>query len=141
MTPLDALQKTLAGEHAAVYVYRALAGRVSASAQPDLAGRLAAAYTLHRGRRDQLIAMVRVAKGEPVAADVSYELPNPSRTAGQLRAGALVSEERCAEVYGAMVGSTSRGNRQWAIDALGDAAVRLLGFGGVPADFPGVSEL
>ena len=32
MTPLEALQQTLAGEHAAVYVYRALAGRVSSSA-------------------------------------------------------------------------------------------------------------
>ena len=141
MTPLDALQQTLAGEHAAVYVYRALAGRVSASAQPDLAAGLATAYTTHRGRRDQLISMVREAKGDPVAADVSYELPNPSRTAVQLRAGALVTEERCAEVYAATVGSTSRGDRQWAIDALADAAVRLLGFGGVPADFPGVTEL
>jgi hypothetical protein len=141
MTPLDALQQTLAGEHAAVYVYRALAGRVSASAQPDLAQALATAYTTHRGRRDQLITMVRAAKGDPVAADVSYQLPNPSRTAVQLRAGALLTEERCADVYAATVGSTSRGDRQWAIDALTDTAVRLLGFGGTPEDFPGVSEL
>jgi hypothetical protein len=40
-----------------------------------------------------------------------------------------------------MVGSTSRANRQWAIDALNDAAVRLLGFGGAPDPFPGVTEL
>jgi hypothetical protein len=141
MTPLEALQQTLAGEHAAVYVYGALAGRVSASAQPVLAEGLAAAYTTHRGRRDQLIAMVRAAGGDPVASDVSYELPNPSRTTVQLEAGALLTEERCADVYAAMVGSTSRGDRQWAIDALTDAAVRLLGFGGTPEDFPGVSEL
>ena len=141
MTPLEALQQTLAGEHAAVYVFRALAGRVSASAQPALAEGLATAYTTHRGRRDPLTALVRTAGGDPVAAEVSYELPNPSRTAVQLRAGALVTEQRCAEVYAAMVGSTSRGDRQWAIDALTDTAVRLLGFGGTPEDFPGVSEL
>ncbi len=141
MTPLEALQQALAGEHAAVYVYRALAGRVSASAHPDLANRLGAAYTTHRGRRDQLIAMVRAAKGDPVAAEVSYELPTASTSATQLTEGALLTEQRCAEVYAAMVGSTSRANRQWAIDALIDAAVRQLTFGGAPDAFPGVPEL
>ena len=141
MTPLEALQQTLAGEHAAVYVYRALAGRVSASSQPALATGLATAYAIHRGRRDQLIAMVRAAKGDPVAADLSYELPNPSRTPAQLTAGALLTEERCADVYAAMVGSTSRADRQWSIDALLDAAVRQLTFGGTPEEFPGVAEL
>jgi Domain of unknown function (DUF4439) len=143
VTPLQALQQTLAGEHAAVYVYRALAGRISASAQPVLAGGLATAYTTHRGRRDQLIGMVRDADPDtqPVAADVSYELPNASRTPVQIQAGALLTEQRCAEVYAAMVGSTSQGNRQWAIDALADAAVRLLSFGGGPEDFPGAPEL
>ena len=141
MTPLEALQQTLAGEHAAVYVYRALAGRVSTSGDPELAGGLATAYAVHRGRRDQLVTMVRAASGDPVAADVSYQLPNPSRTAAQLRSGALVTEQRCSDVYAAMVGSTSRANRQWAIDALTDSAVRQLGFAGAPDSFPGVPEL
>jgi hypothetical protein len=141
VTPLEALQQTLAGEHAAVYVYRALAGRVSTSADPDLANGLAAAYALHRGRRDQLMMMVRAASGDPVAADVSYQLPNPSRTPAQLRSGALVTEQRCSDVYATMVGSTARANRQWAIDALTDSAVRQLGFAGAPDSFPGVPEL
>ena len=141
MTPLEALQATLAGEHAAVYVYGVLGGRVSVSKQPTLAGDLTRAYTTHRGRRDQLVAMVRAAGGEPVASDVSYELPNPSRTTRQLTAGALVIEERSAEGYAAMVGATSRANRQWAIDALEDTAVRQLAFGAGTDDFPGVSEL
>jgi hypothetical protein len=141
MTPLEALQHTLAGEHAAVYIYRALAGRVSASASPDLARRLATAYTTHRGRRDQLIAMVRAAKGDPVPAAVSYELPNDSTTEAQLTAAALTVEQRCAEVYAAMVGSTSQANRQWAIDVLLDTAVRQLPFGGTADPFPGVPEL
>ena len=76
-----------------------------------------------------------------MAAEVSYELPNPSPTAAQLTQGALLTEQRCAEVYAAMVGSTSRANRQWAIDALLDAAVRQLAFGGEPDAFPGVPEL
>ncbi|MFL6131684.1 MAG: ferritin-like domain-containing protein [Nocardioidaceae bacterium] len=141
MTPRAALQQTLAGEHAAVYVYGVLGGRVSASAQVKLATALTSAYVAHRGRRDQLQGMVRAAGGEPVAAEVGYELPNPSRTPAQLRAAALVIERRCAEVYAAMVGNTSQANRQWAIDALADAAVRQLTFDGAPQPFPGVPEL
>ena len=141
MTPLQALQQTLAGEHAAVYVYGVLGGRVSSSEQPDLARRLSSAYTVHRGRRDQLTAMVRDAHGDPVAAQTSYEVPTPAVTAAQLGAAARVIEQRCASVYADTVGSTSLGNRQWAIDALLDAAVRELSFGAQPERFPGVAEL
>jgi hypothetical protein len=141
VTPLEALQQALAGEHAAVYVYGVLGGRVSSSAAPVLAGRLSSAYTVHRGRRDQLTAMVRSAGGEPVAAEVSYRLPNASRTEAQLAAGALLIEQRCAAVYAVTVGSTSRDARAWAVGALTDAAVRELSFGGSPAPFPGAPEL
>ena len=141
MKPLEALQATLAGEHAAVYVYGVIGGRVSVSAHPDLAALVASAYTTHRGRRDQLLAMVRAAGAEPVAAEVSYELPNPARTTGQLLSAAEETERRCAAVYADMVGSTSRAHRQWAIDALTDSAVRVLGFGAPPEPFPGVPEL
>lgn len=141
MTPVEALQATLAAEHATVYVYGVLGGRVSASADPSLAERLRAAYTTHRGRRDQLIAMVRAVDEVPVASDVSYRLPNAATTTAQLTSAAGLLEERCCAAYADMVGSTSRVNRQWAIDALNDAAVRLLGFGGAPDPFPGVTEL
>jgi uncharacterized protein DUF4439 len=141
MTPLEALQRTLAGEHAAVYVYGVLGGRTSASAQPSLAGRLTSAYVTHRHRRDQLTAMVRAHRGVPVAAEVSYALPNAARTPRQLQAAALVVERRCAAVYADAVGSTSRRDRSWALDALSDTAVRQLSFGGGPETFPGVEEL
>ncbi|HSE10173.1 MAG TPA: ferritin-like domain-containing protein [Nocardioidaceae bacterium] len=141
MTPQEALQLTLAGEHAAVYLYGVLGGRVSASSQPILWQRVSDAYELHRDRRDQLVAMVRATGGDPVAAEVSYDLPNPARTAVQLEAAALGIEQRCAAVYADMVGSTSGANRQWALDSLEDAAVRLLGFSGEAEAFPGIGEL
>ena len=141
MTPLEALQQTLAGEHAAVYVYGVLGGRVSMSATPALAADVAAAYTVHRARRDQVTAMIRARDAEPVAAAVSYELPNPADTANRCRAAAAQIEQRCADVYAAMVGSTARANRQWAIDALADAAVRQLAFGATPSAYPGAPEL
>ena len=141
MTPLEALQAALAGEHAAVYVYGVLGGRTSASAEPALASALRAAYDVHRARRDQVTAMVRVRGEEPVASEVSYVLPNAADTAARCRRAAAQIEQRCTEVYAAAVGSTSRANRQWAIDALADAAVRQLAFGVAPTAFPGVPEL
>ena len=141
MSPLQALQQALAGEHAAVYVYGVLGARASASEQPELSSRLVSAYTTHRGRRDRLTAVIRRAGAEPVAAEVAYRLPSPARTAAQLDAAALAVERRCAEVYAQATGSTSRSHRRWAVHALLDAAVRQLAFGGRPEDFPGVPEL
>jgi hypothetical protein len=141
MTPLEALQATLAGEHAAVYVYGVIGARVSYSDEPMLYDRVRAAYTTHRGRRDQLTMMIRALGEVPVASEVSYRLPNPAKTTAQLVSAALLLEQRCSAVYADMVGSTSRASRQWAIEALADAAVRQLGFGGEPEVFPGIGEL
>ncbi|HEX5769970.1 MAG TPA: ferritin-like domain-containing protein [Nocardioidaceae bacterium] len=141
MTPREALQLALAGEHAAVYLYGVVGGRVSVSTHAELWQRVRDAYNLHRGRRDQLVSMVRTAGAEPVAAEVSYELPNPAMTPAQLERVALEVEQRCAAVYADTVGSTAGANRQWALDALEDAAVRLLGFGGEAEPFPGLGEL
>lgn len=141
MTPREALQRALAGEHAAVYLYGVVGGRVSVSTHAELWQRVRDAYNLHRGRRDQLVSMVRTAGAEPVAAEVSYELPNAAMTPAQLERVALEVEQRCAAVYADTVGSTAGANRQWALDALEDAAVRLLGFGGEPEPFPGLGEL
>jgi hypothetical protein len=139
MTPLEALQRTLAGEHAAVYVYGVLGGRISDSAEPDLSTLVTSAYEVHRARRDQLTTMVRAEHGDPVAADTSYQLPTPSRTTDQIRASARIIEQRCAAVYADAVGSTARADRRWAIAALRDAAVRELSFGGHAQQFPGLS--
>lgn len=141
MTPEEALQGTLAGEHAAVYLYGVLGARLSASAQADLYERVREAYTLHRGRRDQLIAMARAMDVDPVAAEISYELPNAATTPVEIQRAAREIEERCAALYADMVGNTSQANRQWALEALQDAAVRLLALGGEPEPFPGIKEL
>jgi hypothetical protein len=141
MTPLDALQAALAGEHAAVYVYGVAGGRLSASAYPDLAARVRSGYVAHRSRRDRLTLMVRDAGGDPVAAAVGYQLSNPARTTDQLSGLARETERRAAEVYAQLAGSSSGATRRWAVDALVDASVRVLGFGGPPSAFPGLPEL
>ena len=141
MTAVPSLQRTLAGEYAAVYCYGVIGGRVSASRHPVLATRVAQAYTTHRARRDQLIGMVRDAGATPVASAVSYELPGPATSPQELAGTATELERRCARLYADMVQNTSLVHRQWAIDALADAAVRQLGFSGSPSAFPGVPGL
>ncbi|MFT4009361.1 MAG: ferritin-like domain-containing protein [Nocardioidaceae bacterium] len=141
MTALDALQHTLAGEHAAVYVYGVLGGRVSREDSPDLARLIAEAYDVHRARRGQLQTTITKLGGTPVAADVAYELTTPAETGPQLRREALGIEQRCATTYAAAVASTTGDNRRWAVLALDDAAVRGLGFGGKPEPFPGAGDL
>ena len=52
MTPVEALQKALAAEHAAVHLYGLLGAQSSKSRQPVLFARLSQAYEAHRGSRD-----------------------------------------------------------------------------------------
>ncbi|MGH3510250.1 MAG: ferritin-like domain-containing protein [Nocardioidaceae bacterium] len=141
MTAGPALQRVLAGEHAAIYVYGVIGGRLSFASHAALANRVSAAYTTHRARRDRLEAMIRAAGRTPVAAEVSYQLPNPCRTTAQLTAAARVVEDRCAAGYADLVAATTGGQRAWAVGALTDAAVRELGVGGTPTAYPGAPDL
>ena len=138
MRPLAALQATLAGEHAAVWVYGVLGAQASRSRDPQLSTALSDAWALHRRRRDELTVMITGLDATPVASHAAYDLPRPARTPDQLRAQALRLEQRLADVYGQLVESTTHAERRWAIGALDDCAVRQLGFGGVPTDLPGM---
>lgn len=140
MKPLEALQAALAGEHAAVYVYAVLGARTSESRSPALFADLDEAFRLHRRRRDWLAARI-VAHGDtPVPAEVSYELPAPLASAGDVTKAALQVERRLAVVHGQLVASTSGAGRRWAIDVLADCAVRQLAFRGAPEMLPGTTS-
>ena len=85
--------------------------------------------------------MVRKAGGKPVPAEVAYALPTPCDSPDEQVKAVLVTEQRCTAVYASMVGATSQANRQWALEALVDAAVREVRSGGDAEAFPGVAEL
>ncbi|MDQ6935510.1 MAG: ferritin-like domain-containing protein [Actinomycetota bacterium] len=139
MTPLQALQATLAAEHAAVYVYGVLAAQTSRAQRPTLHADLNAAYLAHRQRRDELIAKIAEAGVTPVAAAVAYDLPNAAGTATQVTLAARTTEERAALVYGQLVQSTAGTDRRWGIAALTATALLHLVFGGSPQPFPGLA--
>jgi mevalonate kinase len=140
MTPLEALQATLAGEHAAVYVYGVLGAQSSESEQPTLFTNLQTAYQLHRRRRDQLTVMIEHRGIDPVPSAVSYALPNAAATSAELTDAALQVESRISTTYGQLVGSSSGSDRRWGIAALDDCAVRQLTFRGTPEMFPGMES-
>ncbi|QWC85381.1 ferritin-like domain-containing protein [Nocardioidaceae bacterium] len=138
MRPLEALQAALRSEHAAVYVYGVLGARADASDDAGLAEQVRAAYDLHVQRRGELEQRVRRAGGTPAVAAVGYVTPQGLARVGGIRSAALEVEERAAAVYAELAGSTTGGNRAWAVDALTDAAVRRVVLGAGPEDYPGL---
>ena len=139
MSPVDALQRTLAAEHAALHVLGTLGARTSASATPQLYADISAAYDEHRTGRDLLTSRVREHGAEPVAAEPAYELPARLDSPDAVTRAALDVERRCEAAFAWLVEQTSGADRRLAITSLTRAAVRALAFRGSPEIFPGVA--
>lgn len=137
MTPLEAQQAALAGEHAAIYLFGVFGAQASQSRQPVLYARLLDAFRVHRKRRDQLTVAISATGAHPVAAEVSYDLPASMANPAELNDAALQVERRIARTYGQLIESTAGAERRWALVALDDSAVRQLEFRGTPEMFPG----
>ncbi|WP_129842757.1 DUF4439 domain-containing protein [Streptomyces sp. RFCAC02] len=135
-TELSAAQAALAAEHAAVYGYGVVGGRVG----EDRGREAEDAWTAHRARRDALRRTVRDLGGTPVAAAAAYSLPfDVADEAGAVRlAGEL--ETGLAAAYADLVGAGDEDTRRDAAAALGEAAVRAARWQGAPAAFPGLPE-
>lgn len=141
MTVLDALQTTLADEHAALYTYGVLGARTSQGQDPALYTALTAAYRRHRARRDQLRLMVVDAGGVPVVAEVAYALDGALLRAPQVERAALDLEVASVEVLTALVARSAGGVREWALTEAIWSATWQLEVGGAPTTWPGAPEL
>ena len=133
-----ALQQMLAGEHAAVYAYGVLGGRLTPGTTPQ--ARAADAYVEHRARRDDVVAMLRALGADPVAAEPGYALPTEADTAAQAAAVARQVEDRCSVLYAQAVAAATGRTRAYAVGALVDAATRALSWGADPVALPGVQR-
>ncbi|MEV5175323.1 ferritin-like domain-containing protein [Streptomyces flaveolus] len=133
---LTALQAALAAEHAAVYGYGVVGGRIGERRRAEAL----AAYDAHRARRDALVRAVRDLGGAPVAASAAYALPFPVEDgAAALRLAARL-EERVAGVCSDLVRATTGARRADAAGALREAAVRAVRWSGESVAFPGLAE-
>ena len=141
MTVLDALQATLADEHATLYTYGVLGARTSQATAPALFETLTAGYRRHRARRDQLRLMVRDAGGDPVAAEVAYDLDGLLLRPAQIARAAADLEAGSVEVLVALVAQSSGSVREWALTEATWSAVWQLELGGTAQTWPGAPEL
>ncbi|WP_328750910.1 ferritin-like domain-containing protein [Streptomyces sp. NBC_00285] len=133
---LQALQKALAAEHAAVYGYGVVGGRIAAGRRTEAK----AAYDAHRARRDTLVRDVRGLGGTPVAAAPAYALPFPVPDSAAAVRLAAELEDRVAGVYSDLVRAAEGGRRGTAAEALREAAVRAVRWRGESVAFPGLAE-
>ncbi|MDN4160658.1 ferritin-like domain-containing protein [Nocardioides abyssi] len=140
MTALDALQATLAAEHAALHVVGALGAQTSQTGAPGLYAALQDSYVQHRAQRDRLDRELRDRGAEPVAALPAYALPERLAEVPAVERRALELETGCAAAYASLVGHTVDDLRRWAVEVLIRTAVRGLAFRGTPEMFPGVGE-
>jgi hypothetical protein len=140
MTYTEALQTTLAGEHAAIYVYGALGGQTSQSGAPSLFAAISDAYTAHRARRDLLVGLLTDLGEEPVATEPAYELPDDLGSTDAVTSRALELERSCAATYAYLVANSPAAERRLAVNLLIQTAVRELAFRGTPETFPGSDE-
>ncbi|MFD5266069.1 ferritin-like domain-containing protein [Streptomyces sp. NPDC058335] len=133
---LTALQAALAAEHAAVYGYGVVGGRIREGRRTEAR----AAYDAHRARRDALAREVRDLGTEPIAASAAYALPFavPDSAAAVRLAAEL--EERVAGVYSDLVRAATGARRREAAEALREAAVRAVRWHGGSVAFPGLAE-
>ncbi|WP_329283618.1 ferritin-like domain-containing protein [Streptomyces sp. NBC_00691] len=136
MSALDATQAALAAEHAAVYGYGVVGGRIGTERRAEAT----AAYEAHRARRDALRRSVRDLGGTPVVAEAAYELPfRVADPAGAVRLAAVL-EDRVAGVYSDLVRAAEGPRRHEAAAALREAAVRAVRWRGSDVTFPGLAE-
>ncbi|MFE9627957.1 ferritin-like domain-containing protein [Streptomyces sp. NPDC006527] len=133
---LAALQAALAAEHAAVYGYGVVGGRVREERRTEAR----AAYDAHRARRDALAREVRDLGAEPVAASAAYALPFPVPDSAAAVRFAADLEERVAGVYSDLVRATAGARRREAAGALRETAVRAVRWRGGSVAFPGLAE-
>ncbi|MFF1650057.1 ferritin-like domain-containing protein [Streptomyces sp. NPDC058240] len=131
-----AAQAALAAEHAAVYGYGVVGGRVAEGRRAEAV----AAYHAHRARRDALTRTVRGLGGEPVAAQAAYALPFAVPDPAAAVRLAAVLEDRVAGVYSDLVRAAEGPLRREAADALREAAVRAVRWRGSGVAFPGLVE-
>lgn len=141
MTRTQALQDTLAAEHAAVFLLAAFGGALSAASSPVAHALVTTRHRVHRGRREFLVTTLRGLGETPVAAAPAYALPDDleSETAATTAAGR--AETLCTQEYATLVASTTGDLRDWAVTALADSALSTVAWGLAPDPFPGAPEL
>jgi len=122
---VEALQAALAAEHAVVWGYGVVGGRVEVALLPAVQD----CDRAHRTRRDAVDGLIRRYGGEPVPTAPAYELPFavPDRRSA-VRLAVHLEEGAAAAWRYAVAATDDRSVRRTALAALTDAALRATGW-------------
>ncbi|MCZ4516240.1 ferritin-like domain-containing protein, partial [Streptomyces sp. ActVer] len=120
---LTAVQAALAAEHAAVYGYGVVGGKIGEDRRTEAR----AAYDAHRARRDELARTVRDLRGMPKPAAAAYALPFPVTDAESAVRLAAELEDRVAGVYSDLVRAAEGDRRRSAAGAPARWSPRTVG--------------
>ena len=136
---LDALQATLAGEHAAVYAFAAVGGRLEVAGTAAEARAARQSFDVHRSRRDSLTTRVRGLGAIPVASAGVYDV-GPMATVADARQVAGEVELGLAGPYATLVAAMTPDQRGAPARWLVESTVRAQAWGAAVPDFPGLPE-
>ncbi|MBV9163911.1 MAG: ferritin-like domain-containing protein [Pseudonocardiales bacterium] len=120
--PVDALQRALAAEHAAIWVY----GLVAAFVSNALDSQLDEAATAHQARRDATERVLIDAGAPPVPPEPGYLTPEPVTDAASALRLAITAETDAAAAWRSVIerSPADPGLRGAALEALTGTAVR-----------------
>ncbi len=127
------LQRWLALEHEAVWLYGVIGARVRGLAEPARTS-----YDAHRAVRDRLLQLIDDRNGRPVGTALTYgdDLVD-SRRAARTAAGDL--ESRIAAACLTVFGAADISGRRFAMAGLRRAALAGLDWGAEARAFPGLA--
>lgn len=131
---MSAVEAALEAEQAAVYTYGVLGSRATGPERTAMQE----AYDAHRDRRDALLDFAHARRITPPAGAV-FATPGGIDTPAGRQSAAAAIETSCLGPYAALVGASSGELRGWAAAALGDCAVRAVGFNAPATALPGLS--
>lgn len=136
----EQLAGALAAEEAAIYAYGVIGVNLSGEGKRDQAR---AAEQVHRGRRDWLVGRLDQIKASVAPSPAGYELPFPVTDQASALKLAVHIEDGVAQAWRPLLPVTEDADRNTALSALIDAAVRatrwrrLAGVSPVTLPFPG----
>ncbi|TFV47184.1 ferritin-like domain-containing protein [Blastococcus sp. TF02A-35] len=133
-----ALADVLAAEHAAVWGY----GVVGAALGPGQRQPVSAAENAHRDVRDRLTALLTERGEDPAGPAGGYALPFPVLSAVDAAALAATLEEGVTTAWVRVLDrAAERTTRELAMDALGAAEVRAVGWRAAAGQSPATRAL
>ncbi|MBB5894215.1 ferritin-like domain-containing protein [Kutzneria kofuensis] len=120
---VDALQRALAAEHAAIWAYGLAGAFLPAASDPALTKGSEA----HTVRRDAVIATVKKLGATPRSAEPGYSTPQPLTNQSSAFVLLVAAETDVVSAWRSVLEYTSESQiRKTALDALTDGAVRAM---------------